>query len=112
MPPELEALIREGLRASRLPPVTRTEVERELRAHFEDGLEAGISAETLSGRFGDPAQAGKLIAKSRRKAARGPNTGRWWMSPREWWDEVRRAARRLGRRGSCLPDLPHGSPYI
>ncbi len=100
LPPEVEEIIREVLRSADLHLVDGVdEVARELRAHFEDGLAAGTPADQLIAKFGDPAVAGARIARTRPKAAarnRGEH-GRWWMSPREWWDEVRKAARRLGR---------------
>jgi hypothetical protein len=100
LPPEIEELIDVVLRAADLEFTDgRREVEQELRAHFEDGLAKGVSAETLIVRFGDPVEAGRRIARARPGAA-ARNRGerrRWWMSGREWWDEVRRAARRLTR---------------
>jgi putative ABC transport system permease protein len=100
LPPEIEELIDVVLRAADLEFTDgRREVEQELRAHFEDGLAKGVSAETLIVRFGDPVEAGRRIARTRPGAA-ARNRGerrRWWMSGREWWDEVRRAARRLTR---------------
>ena len=98
LPPEIETLIRQVLEAADRHLVDgREEVARELRAHFEDGLAAGTSPEELIEKFGDPASAGERIARTRPKAAaksRGEK-GRWWMSPRAWMDEVRKAARRL-----------------
>jgi predicted permease len=100
LPPEIEQIIREVLRSANLHLVDGVdEVARELRAHFEDGLAAGTPTDELIAKFGDPVVAGARIARTRPKAAarnRGEH-GRWWMSPREWWDEVRKAARRLGR---------------
>lgn len=98
--PEIEALIQEVLEASGLDFAEgREEVASELRAHFEDGLASGASQNELIDRFGDPLIAGRRIARTRPGATRGNEgpEGRWWMSPREWWSEVRRAARRLRR---------------
>ena len=99
LPPPLEALVREVLDASGLGGRARTDVEADLRAHFEDGLEAGVPVDRLLERFGDPAAAGRRIARARRDAASraGPRDGRWWMSMAEWWTEARRGARRLAR---------------
>jgi putative ABC transport system permease protein len=99
LPPELEALIRAVLDASGLGLPARAEVEADLRAHFEDGLEAGVSWRDLRDRFGDPAQAGTRIARARREAGpgRGTSDGRWWMSATDWWAEVKRSVRRLAR---------------
>jgi len=100
LPPEIQALIREVLDTSGLDFVDgHQEVARDLRAHFEDGLASGASAEELIIRFGDPLVAGRRIARTRPRAARRSRGAKesWWMSPREWWDEVKRAARRLRR---------------
>jgi len=99
LPPDLEALIREVLDASGLDLPARAEVESDLRAHFEDGLEAGVPWRELRDRFGDAAEAGGRIAQARRGArpARGPSDGRWWMSATAWWTEIRRSVRRLAQ---------------
>jgi len=99
LPPELEAVIRTVLEASELGLPARAEVETDLRAHFEDGLEAGVPAGELRARFGDPVEAGRTIARARRRAGSGDGAheGRWWMSATEWWTELRRGVRRLAR---------------
>ena len=100
LPPEIEALLQEVLDTAGLDFVDgQQEVARELRAHFEDGLASGVSAKELVARFGDSLVAGRRIARTRPRAARRSRgtEGRWWTSPREWWDEVKRAARRLRR---------------
>ena len=100
LPPEIERVVRDVLDTAGLDFVDGvSDVERELRAHFEDGIAAGASPEELIARFGDPTVAGRRIAKSRPRAARRNRgeRGRWWMSPTEWWNEVRQAARRLRR---------------
>lgn len=100
LPEEIETVIAEVLDAAGLDLLDgRDEVERELRAHFEDGLAAGTPAAELVGRFGDPLIAGRRIAKTRPRASarnRG-ESGRWWMSVGEWWAELARAVRRLRR---------------
>ena len=100
LPPEIEALVAAVLHAAGLDFTEgRAAVERELRAHFEDGLAAGTTAEELVARFGDPAEAGRRIRETRPRAearSRGER-GRWWMSLGTWTTEVRRAAGRLGR---------------
>lgn len=97
LPAEIEALIRRVLDAANLDLPARAEVEADLRAHFEDGLSAGIGREELRARFGDPVRAGRRIAEARRQAdaRRGVIQGRWWMSASEWWTEARRSVRRL-----------------
>jgi predicted permease len=100
LPPEITEVVERVLDASGLDFVDgRAEVEQELFSHFEDGLAAGSPAHVLIERFGDPLAAGRRIARTRPRAA-ARNRGehwRWWMSPRELWDEMRQAARRLGR---------------
>lgn len=99
LPPEIERLIEEVLAASGLGPAASAEVEAELRAHFEDGHEAGVDWEALRRRFGDPRAAGGRIAAARGGEHRGfaNGNGRWWMSGVEWWTEVKRSLRRLAR---------------
>jgi predicted permease len=99
LPPEIEAVIRTVLQAAALELPARAEVEADLRAHFEDGLEAGVPPEELRARFGDPVAAGDRIGRARRRARSGDgaHAGRWWMSGIEWWTEVRRGMRRLAR---------------
>jgi len=100
LPPEIEALIQEVLEASGMDFTEgRQEVASELRAHFEDGLASGATQNELIARFGDPLIAGRRIARTRPGATtrKEGTEGRWWMSPREWWSEVRRATRRLRR---------------
>lgn len=55
----------------------RTEVARELAAHFADGLEAGAGVEELAESFGDPRQAAKLITSTRKKLR-----PLWWRTSR------------------------------
>ena len=97
--PELEDIVCRTIEASALAYPDAADVKRELRAHFEDGLAAGVSQEELVRRFGDPREAGKRITRARAKHAGNGSAihGRWWMSPSEWWDEIKRAARTLGR---------------
>ncbi|HZD03936.1 MAG TPA: ABC transporter permease, partial [Longimicrobiales bacterium] len=102
LPPELEAVVRDVLESSGLELPARAEVEADLRAHFEDGLDAGVAARDLAERFGSPAAAGRRIARARRAGGgsereRMGDDGRWRMSATEWWTEVRRSVRRLVR---------------
>ena len=100
LPPRLEDVVRRVLEAAGMGFADGdSEVERELRAHFEDGLAGGVPVEELVRRFGDPLEAGRRIAGARPSARawnRGPRAA-WWASPKECWDEARRAVRRLGR---------------
>jgi putative ABC transport system permease protein len=99
LPDGLEALIRDVLAASGLGLGGRAEVEADLRAHFEDGLDAGVDPASLAERFGDPVGAGRRIGAARRTPRRtnGHTGGWWWMNPMGLWQEVRHAARRLAR---------------
>ena len=65
LPSALEALVGRVLEASRLRGPERAAVEADLRAHFEDGLEAGHRPDELAQRFGDPELAGRRIAEAR-----------------------------------------------
>ncbi len=55
----------------------RTEVARELCAHFRDGLDAGVAPDELARSFGDPRQAAKLITATRKRLR-----PLWWRSLR------------------------------
>lgn len=68
----------------------RTDVARELCAHFRDGLEAGVSPDELAGSFGDPAHAANLITATRRR-----------MRPL-WWRSARTTARATAALGLVL----------
>ena len=100
LPAEIVEVIETVLEAAGLDLVGgRPEVERDLYAHFEDGLDSGVSLQELIDRFGDPVATGTRIARTRPRAEarnRG-ETGRWWMSPRDWFDETRKALRGLRR---------------
>lgn len=98
LPDPLRDIVRAVLDAAALDLPGRSEVERDLRAHFEDGLDAGVPWEELRDRFGDPAEAGRKIANARREAARRHGTdGRWTIGTGAFRGEVRQAVRRLGR---------------
>ena len=100
LPPAIEEVIAAVMDVAELRFVDgRGEVDNELRAHFEDGLAAGLPVGQLISDFGDPIEAGKRIAKSRPHAAQHTRQeqGRWWMSPREWIEELKRATKRLRR---------------
>jgi hypothetical protein len=74
LPPEAGARIAASLEAARLRRREREDVEAELAAHLEDGLESGRDLDALLAEFGDPAAAGALIGRSvrRRRRARFP----------------------------------------
>lgn len=99
LPPPLEELVSRVVAATGLDTAERKEVERDLRAHFEDGLAAGRPAQELARRFGSPEGAGRAMGEARRDRARrrGIDDGRWWMSADAWWRQVVRSARSLMR---------------
>jgi predicted permease len=78
LPPEVDAVIRRVLGGASLPPHVQVEVERELRAHFEDALASGRAAAEVLERFGDPERVGRRIAKARafRRGAPGEEGSR------------------------------------
>lgn len=84
LPIELASIILAVTGKCRLWNAERTDVARELCAHFRDGLEAGVSASDLAASFGDPIRAARLITGARRK-----------LRPR-WWRAMRSASRLLG----------------
>jgi predicted permease len=98
LPPEITQLIERVLASSGLLGTARAEVERELRAHFEDGLTAGHSPAELAARFGDPGQAGRRIRLARGQTARpGARTRKLGgaLHPAALVRETRRALRSL-----------------
>jgi putative ABC transport system permease protein len=99
LPEELELLVARVLESAALELHERSAVEADLRAHFEDGIGAGVSPAELERRFGDPEVAGAKISKARlaarRTGARGDGGGR--MEGTQVWNELRHAVRRLGR---------------
>ena len=96
LPTQIVEVIRRALESADLPLAVRAEVERDLRAHFEDGLDAGHTAEELIARFGDPEEAGRRVAQARQPAngaaGRGASGG---ASVAALWQEVTRAVRSL-----------------
>lgn len=77
LPRELADLVLAVTGQCRLWPWERTDVARELCAHFLDGLEGGAGAGALADTFGNPRAAARLItaAKKRRRPA-------WWRAAR------------------------------
>ncbi|HZW06667.1 MAG TPA: hypothetical protein VFF65_06050 [Phycisphaerales bacterium] len=69
---------------TRLWPWERTEVARELCAHFLDGLDAGASPRDLLSSFGDPRLTARLITRARKRS-------------RPWaWHALKRTAQGVG----------------
>jgi len=67
LPVPLTDLLRTTVRRTRLCQLEKVEVARELAAHFQDGIEAGATADELARSFGDPRQAAKLIRRAKRR---------------------------------------------
>ncbi len=67
LPAALADLAQRVVRRARLWRHERIEVARDLVAHFEDGLAAGVSADELAASFGDPVQAAKLFRRAVRR---------------------------------------------
>lgn len=67
LPRELEDLVRRATDRRELTAAERMEIERELTAHFEDGLRAGVSGADLVSAFGDVDLAATLMVRARRR---------------------------------------------
>lgn len=100
LPGPMEGVIRKVVEASGLEYPERAEVEEDLRAHFEDGVRAGLGPEELVARFGDPSALGREMAKAyRRKTLRNGNSGiRGRTGMGVTWQDVRFAFRQIRRR--------------
>jgi hypothetical protein len=74
LPARASERIAASLEAARLRRREREDVEAELAAHLEDGLQSGRDLDALLHEFGEPAAAGELIGRSvrRRRRARFP----------------------------------------
>lgn len=77
LPAELASLVLAVTGKCRLWGAERTDVARELCAHFRDGLEAGASSADLAASFGDPVRAARLITGARKRLR-----PRWWLAMR------------------------------
>lgn len=98
LPPPLEEVVARTVAATGLDLAERGEVERDLRAHFEDGLDAGADPEELARRFGSPEAAGRSMGEARRdRARRKGDDGRWWMDVETLVGEAARSARTLAK---------------
>jgi hypothetical protein len=75
LPPLLQGVVRRVVTMSRLWKSEKALVARELCAHFEDGLAAGVAPEALVESFGDARQAARLIARARKRLR-----PLWWRS--------------------------------
>ena len=67
LPPALAERVTEVARRTRLWRTEKTAVAAELIAHFQDGLDAGVSPEQLADDFGDPRTAARLIRRAKRR---------------------------------------------
>lgn len=66
-PATVTSLITEVIRRTRLWRLEKTEVARELIAHFRDGLGGGADPAKLVADFGNPAQAARLIRRAKKR---------------------------------------------
>lgn len=76
LPAPINDLIERVIRSSRLWPNEKSDVARELAAHFTDALASGLSVDDARTRFGDPRSAAKLIRRST-------------LRKRPWWWQTR-----------------------
>lgn len=77
LPAELKSIVQQVVDGSRLWRSEKGLVARELCAHFEDGITAGVSTDQLVRDFGDVKQAAMLISRARRRLR-----PLWWRSAR------------------------------
>lgn len=84
LPEELKRIVRQVVDGSRLWRSEKGLVARELCAHFEDGIAAGVSTDQLARDFGDVKRAGMLISRARRR-----------LRPL-WWRSAKRALQGTG----------------
>jgi putative ABC transport system permease protein len=103
IPDEVRGYLRAVIDHSKLRGTTRHDVLHELVAHFEDGLEAGRSADELLREFGDGRLVGALIRRSRGESLWGPRrmTKLWRgmaLSATELYRDLRISSRGLRRK--------------
>ena len=77
LPAEIQELIRQVVKRSRLWKRERQVLTVELLAHFRDGLAAGGSADYLVKRFGDVKVAARLMRRAKKR-----NRPLWWRTGR------------------------------
>jgi hypothetical protein len=77
LPPRLGELVLGVTGKCRLWKSERTDVARELCAHFLDGIDAGATPDELAASFGDPRRAARLITTTRKRLR-----PRWWRTSR------------------------------
>ncbi len=68
LPNELRDIVLEVVKRSRLWPIEKADVGRELTAHFRDGLDSGETGKTLAASFGTPRRAADLIRRAKRRS--------------------------------------------
>jgi hypothetical protein len=81
LPQPIAQTVRAVVRRTRLWKLERVDVAHELVAHFQDGLEAGATADELVAAFGDARQAGRLMRRAKIRG-RGPVWKAWSLSIR------------------------------
>jgi hypothetical protein len=67
LPREAASLVTNVARRTKLWRNEKTDVAEELVAHFQDGLNAGHSVESLIQSFGEPGQAARLIRRAKKR---------------------------------------------
>jgi len=81
LPEDLADKTRQVVRRTRLWRAEKVDVARELVAHFQDGLDAGRSAEQLADAFGDIRQTAQLIRRAKRRS----RSLAWLVCHYGWW---------------------------
>jgi hypothetical protein len=67
LPSSVAQLVLDVTRRTRLRRREKVDVARELVAHFRDGLDSGATGDTLTGVFGNPVQAARLIRRAKKR---------------------------------------------
>ncbi len=68
LPDELRDIVLEVVHRSRLWPIEKADVGRELTAHFRDGLDGGQATDALASAFGPPRRVAELIRRAKRRS--------------------------------------------
>jgi hypothetical protein len=83
LPEELADMVWQVVRRTRLWPGEQVGVARELAAHFQDGLAAGVTAEELRATFGDIGPIAALIRRAKRR-----KRPLWWRVPKAGFQAI------------------------
>ncbi len=106
LPAEIQELIRDIIKRSRLWKSERHVLALELVSHFADGLEAGKSPDELVRKFGDAKLAAKLMRRGKKR-----NRPVWWQVLRFTVRSVE-AIMLLYAGAGILLSLRHPSPTV